>query len=88
MASLAATVTLAGVAPAAAMGSTGAPEDARERRSALLVQAAELTDRLEDAQAGVVAAQLRQARAAGTLAQLRNRMRARAVSAYVNGTGA
>lgn len=62
--------------------------DARERRTRLLLEAAELTDRLEDAQAGVVAAQLRQTRASGALAQLRNRMRARAVSAYVNGTGA
>lgn len=88
LASLAAAVTFLGVAPAAGTVSAGAAEDPRQRRSALLVKAAELTDRLEDTQAGVVAAQLSQARAAGALAQLRDRMRARAVSAYMNGTAA
>ncbi|MEO7836123.1 MAG: septal ring lytic transglycosylase RlpA family protein [Acidimicrobiales bacterium] len=90
LAHLAAVVTLAGVAPAAAVAaaSPAVAEDPRQRRSSLLLAAAELTDRLEDAQAGVVASQLRQTRATGALAHLRNRMRARAVSAYVNGTGA
>lgn len=89
LASVAALASLAGAAPAAADAAPATPPDeARERRSALLVKAAELTDRLEDAQAGVVAAQLRRAKAKGDLAQLRNRMKARAVSAYMNGTGA
>lgn len=96
LAFLAAVVTLAGATPAMAAparptgagAAQAAADDARQRRSALLIQAAELTDRLEDAQAGVVAAQLRQTLATGALARLRQRMRARAVSAYVNGTGA
>lgn len=88
LASVGAVAALLAVLPPPAVGAAGAAEDPRQRRSALLVEAAELTDRLEDAQAGVVAAQLRQSRAAGTLARLRTRMRARAVSAYMNGTGA
>lgn len=79
-----------------AMASTGlgqpaaaAPAaDARARRSALLVRAAELTDHLESSEAGVVAAQMRRSRAAADLASLRGRMRTRAVTAYMRGTGA
>ncbi|HVE45595.1 MAG TPA: septal ring lytic transglycosylase RlpA family protein [Acidimicrobiales bacterium] len=90
LASVAVLLSLSCVFPAAVgAAAPGTPADqARARRSALLVKAAELTDRLEDVQAGVVAAQLRQARAAGSLAQVRHRMRARAVSAYMNGAGA
>lgn len=70
-------------APAAA-----GTDDPRARRTALLLQAAELTDRLEASEADVVAAQLRRSRTAGDLAALRSRMRARAVIAYMRGTGA
>lgn len=90
LAFVAAVMALAGMAPPAAVAAAQAPSphEARERRSALLLKAAELTDRLEDVQAGVVAAQMRRTKAAGDLARLRNRMKARAVSAYMNGAGA
>lgn len=71
-------------APAAA----AAPVDPRMRRMALLLEAAGLADQLETAQADVVAAQLRRSRAAGELTALRSRMTARAVAAYMRGTGA
>ena len=63
-------------------------EDSRERRFQLLVEAAELTDHVESSEADVVAAQLRRARTASDLATLRDRMRTRAVTAYMRGTGA
>lgn len=66
----------------------GAAEAARARRAALLLQAAALTDRLEQAEAGVVAAQLRRSGRAGELATARRRVRTRAVNAYMRGTGA
>lgn len=69
-------------APAAAAEAPGA------RRAALLLQAAALTDQLEQAEAGVVAAQLRRSGRAGELAAARGRARARAVNAYMRGTGA
>ena len=75
-------------AAAAAPRPSKEAEAARQRRSRLLLQAAELTDRLEGAEAAVVAGQLRRSRAGGQLALLRERMRARAVSAYMHGTGA
>ena len=63
-------------------------DDRRARRSELLLQAAELTDQVESSEADVVAAQLRRARIADHLGALRNRRRARAVTAYMRGTGA
>ena len=76
--------TLGATAPTA--GAAG--DDPRTRRTALLLEAAGLADRLEKAQADVVAAQLRRSRSAGDLAALRSRMTARAVTAYMRGTGA
>ncbi|MGI8685421.1 MAG: septal ring lytic transglycosylase RlpA family protein [Acidimicrobiales bacterium] len=82
------------LAAAALSGVVGRPapaasaEDPRARRSALLLEAAELTDRLEASEAHVVAAQLRRARTSDDLAGLRARMRTRAVTAYMRGTGA
>lgn len=64
----------------------GAAEDPRARRAELLLEAAELTDRLDAAQARVVDAQMRHGRAQSALARTRGRLRARAVSAYVHGT--
>ena len=75
-------------APAGATPEPAGASWARAGRAAVLVQAAELTDRLEGAQADVVAAQLRQDRARDVLARLRSRVRARAVDAYVGGTAA
>lgn len=68
--------------------SAGTVDDPRARRAALLVEAAGLTDRLAAAEADVVAAHFGQSRAAGGLAGVRARMRERAVTAYVRGTGA
>jgi rare lipoprotein A len=73
------------MAPFAAVPSARGAEDPRIRRAALLLRSAELTDRLEVAQAAVVAAQTRQRRAHGALARIRDRLRCRAVSAYVRG---
>ena len=86
---LAALVTVAALATVAG-GPAGAAstDDPRSRRAALLLDAAELTDRLEASEAEVVAAQLRRSRSAGDLAGLRARMRRRAVTAYMRGTGA
>lgn len=87
-------VLAACVAVAALAGGVGrqtpaaAVDDARARRSALLLEAAELTDRLETSEADVVTAQLRRAQTADELAVLRGRMRERAVTAYMRGTGA
>lgn len=75
-------------APARAEGAAGAAAavgDARAERSALLLRIAELTDRTEDVQAEVVAAQLRQERAASILRDRRDRVRRQAVEAYVAG---
>lgn len=72
-------VPAAGAAPA---------DDARARRSELLVRAAELTDRLQEAEAGVVSAQLRTGAAEDALAGAHRRARARAVTAYMRGLGA
>ena len=79
---------LAGVPATPVVRPAGAAGDPRQRRADLLVQAAALTDRLEETGAGVVVAQLRSTRAADTLAAARRRMRARAVTAYMRGTGA
>lgn len=79
-----ASAVLAGVPAVAAAPA----EDARARRSELLVQAAELTDRLQEAEAGVVSAQLRTGAAEDALAGARRRARARAVTAYMRGLGA
>jgi rare lipoprotein A len=80
-------VTLAVVAGVPAVGAAPA-DDARERRFELLVQAAELTDQLEEAEAGVVSAQLRTGDAEDALAVARRRVQARAVTAYMRGLGA
>ena len=87
---VAVTVALAAVAQAAGAGAGTAPDadGARARRAALIVEAAELTDRLEAAQAAVVAGRLRLSRAEASVSDLRSRVRARAVNAYVGGTGA
>lgn len=86
LAGLVALAALAGgvgqATPAASAG------DPRARRSALLLEAAELTDRLEASEAGVVTAQLARSRTTGDLSALRARMRTRAVTAYMRGTGA
>ena len=74
-----------GVGQATPAASAGDP---RARRSALLLEAAELTDRLEASAAGVVTAQLARSRTTGDLSALRARMRTRAVTAYMRGTGA
>ena len=74
--------------PAPAAAAKGTAADARARRTELLLRAAELTDRLETSEAGLVAAQLRQARTAEALSGLQARRRARAVTAYMYGTGA
>jgi len=79
-----ASAVLAGV-PAGAAAPAG---DARARRSELLVEAAGLTDRLQEAEAGVVSAQLRTGAAEDALAGARRRSRARAVTAYMRGLGA
>ena len=87
---VAVTVALAAVAQAAGAGAGTAPDadGARARRAALIVEAAELTDQLEAAQAAVVAGRLRLSRAEASVSHLRSRVRARAVNAYVGGTGA
>lgn len=77
-------VLAAGRGPAPATGA----EDRLARRTALLLEAAGLTDRLEQAQAAVVEAQLRRTRRAGAMATAEGRMRDRAVTAYMRGTGA
>jgi hypothetical protein len=65
---------------------TLSPAQARARRAAVLLEAAELTDRMEDSQAEVVAAQLRQTQAEDALSRARRMVRDRAVNAYVHGT--
>jgi rare lipoprotein A (peptidoglycan hydrolase) len=62
--------------------------DARARRSELLGRIAALTDELDDTQARVVAAQFEQARVDELLSGVRERVRARAVAAYVHGLSA
>ena len=85
----AAAVVVACVLVAGAPAAGAAPADeARERRSELLVRAAELTDQLEDAEAGVVSAQLRAGVAEDALVGARRRVQARAVTAYMRGLGA
>ena len=86
LASAAAALVLVATAPATARAE--AVDDPRARRAALLVEAADLTDHLEGAEAGVVSAQLRRTQAASTLAAARRRVTRRAVTAYVRGTGA
>lgn len=80
------------VALAAVLGSVAgmpsaarADEDPRAGRAELLLRGADLTDRLEAAQSAVVGAQMQQRRADGALARMRERMRTRAVRAYVRG---
>ena len=86
LSALVAVAALSGLATAAAPAA-GAAGDLRSERSALLLRSAELHDRLEAAQSGVVAAQMRQARARDALGRMRDRMRTRAVRAYVKGPG-
>ena len=64
----------------------GAVDDARAERAALLLRIAELTDRLEDSQAGVVQAQFRQRARIRALADARRRLRDRAIAAYLYGS--
>ena len=80
-----ATVVLA-LTPAAGVGADAA--DPRARRAELLLRAAALTDQLERSEADVVAGQLRREAATGSLDAARRRVRARAVAAYMRGTGA
>ena len=75
--------SLAGQAPAAA----GSSKDPRAWRSALLLEAAALTDELEKAEAGVVAAQWERSRTSARLSAARDRVRARAVTVYMHGLG-
>ncbi|HEX2063247.1 MAG TPA: septal ring lytic transglycosylase RlpA family protein [Acidimicrobiales bacterium] len=83
-----AATALACMIPTSGAEVTLSPSEARARRAAVLLKAAELTDRMEDTQAEVVAAQLRQTRADDALSRARRTVRARAVNAYVHGTGA
>lgn len=80
-------VALAAAVLAAPVQATPA-DRARARRAVVLVRAAELTDRLERSQAELVTAQLRQTKAADRLAGTHRRVQARAVAAYVHGSGA
>ena len=80
--------TTATASPAAAAPTPTGSQGARAHRAALLLQAAALTDRLERSEADVVAAQLRRARQAGRVATAAARVRERAVTAYMRGTGA
>lgn len=61
-------------------------DDPRAERAALLLRVAELTDRLEDSQAGVVQAQFRQRARERGLADARRRLRDRAIAAYLYGS--
>lgn len=74
-----------GALPAGAAG--GGASDPRARRAELLVRIAELTDSLEHTQARVVSAQLAQTRVADRVADVRGRVRARAVRGYITGVG-
>lgn len=87
-------VALVAVAALAATVATGAPparaapraaQGLQASRAELVLLSADLNDRLESAQAAVVAAQMRQRRSEGTLGRMRDRMRTRAVRAYVRG---
>jgi rare lipoprotein A len=82
-------LVLAGVvgsAPGGAPASAGGTRDPRARRTALLLEAAALTDQLEKAEVGVVTAQWERSRTAARLATARDRVRARAVSVYMHGS--
>lgn len=74
-------------APSGAEPVSGAG-DPRARRAELLARAAALTDDLADSEGAVVAAHLARSRTAGALSAARGRLRARAVTAYMRGTGA
>ncbi|HVF74401.1 MAG TPA: septal ring lytic transglycosylase RlpA family protein [Acidimicrobiales bacterium] len=69
----------------AATPSAPASADARSERATLLDRIAALTDEVADHEADVVAAQFRQQAAAQRLADVRARLRERAVVAYMNG---
>ncbi|HET7489069.1 MAG TPA: septal ring lytic transglycosylase RlpA family protein [Acidimicrobiales bacterium] len=85
---LAALVVPTSPAPAStAPGGAAGAGAARSRRAALLLEAADLTDRLESSEAAVVAAQLGRTRAAAGLRAAGARMRERAVAAYMRGPG-
>ncbi|MDP8976804.1 MAG: septal ring lytic transglycosylase RlpA family protein [Actinomycetota bacterium] len=66
-----------------AVPAAGAAEDPRASRAELLVRSAELSDRLQATESEVVAAQMSQTRARTSLTRMRERMRTRAVRAYV-----
>ena len=74
---------------AAALASSAAPAvaaaDPRAERDALLVRIADLTDRLEDAEMGVVKAQFQQQSTSVNAARTRAVVRAHAVNAYMHG---
>lgn len=72
-------------ATTAPVGAT--PSDARARRTDVLIRIADLTDRMEDTEANVVAAQLEHDRLSDKASAVRQRVRARAVRAYIHGTG-
>jgi hypothetical protein len=75
----------AAVALAAAPAHAAVAGQARADRQALLLRIGALTDRLDNAQADVVAAQLQQQGADHTVRQARARVRQHAVAAYVYG---
>ena len=83
---LAAMVAAVTVASAAAPAGAGA-QGPRAARAELLVRIAELTDRLEEAEAGVVNAYARQQSSRHVEARTRELVRAHAVAAYIHGGG-
>ncbi|MDQ3570894.1 MAG: septal ring lytic transglycosylase RlpA family protein [Actinomycetota bacterium] len=85
LAALVALTTMVGLAQVAPATAARAADDPRTSRAHLLLRTADLTDRLEATQVEVVAAQMGQARARSALTHMRDRMRTRAVRAYVQG---
>jgi rare lipoprotein A (peptidoglycan hydrolase) len=84
---LVAAVAVGATALPGAAASELATADPRARRAELLVRIAELTDSLEHTHARVVAAQLARTRLADRVAEVRARVRARAVRGYIHGVG-
>ena len=86
LAAVAMAAVVLALTPATGVGAGSA--DPRARRAELLLRAAALTDQLERSEADVVAGRLRREAATGRLDAARRRVRARAVAAYMRGTGA
>jgi rare lipoprotein A (peptidoglycan hydrolase) len=81
-------VTVAALMPGALSAparATGAGDDLRARRAALLTRIASQTDDAEQDQAAVVVAQARERRAQAALVTARQRLQSRAVEAYMYG---